>query len=127
MTVLSTASWPQSESQPRPQSDFQRCGIRSQQRCWTVPRFLRSLARQRKAAIDGAPYPGEEDCSDRPDRLEEGGKFRRQTFETTSSLSVSGKESVPSLETIPGCGHRVLETLGFEGKYQPKPSGQCVR
>ena len=33
-----------------------------------------------------------------------------------SSLSVSGKESVPSLETIPGCGHRVLETLGFEGK-----------
>ena len=41
-------------------------------------------------------------------------------------MSVSGKESVPSLETIPGCGHRVLETLGFEGKYQLKPSGQCV-
>src|SRR6266849_2941000 len=78
-------------------------------------------------SIDGAPYVGEEDCCDRLDRLEEGGKFRRQIFETTSSLSVSGKESVPSPETIPGSGHRVLETPGFEGKYQPKPSGQCVR
>jgi hypothetical protein len=32
---------------------------------------------------------------DHVDRLEEGGTFRRQLFETTSSLSVSGKESVP--------------------------------
>src|SRR5258708_36088997 len=127
MTVLSTASWPQSESQPRPQSDLQRCGIRSQQRCWTVPRFLRSLARQREEAIDGASYLGEEDCRDHLDRLEEGGKFRRQTFETTGSLSVSGKESVPSLETIPGGGHRVLETLGLEWKYHTKPSRQCLR
>ena len=72
------------------------------------------------------PHLGEEDFLDHVDRLEEGGKFRRQPFETTSSLSVSGKESVPSPGTIPGGGHRFLETLGFEGKYPPDKSGHCV-
>jgi len=43
----------------------------------------------------GAPDLGEEDCRHHVDRLEEGGPFRRQLFETTSSLSVSGKESGP--------------------------------
>ena len=37
------------------------------------------------------------DCRDHVDRLEEGGAFRRQLFETTSRLSVSGRESVPPL------------------------------
>ena len=31
------------------------------------------------------------------------------------------------LGTIPGGGHRVLETLGFEGKYQPEKSGPCLK
>jgi hypothetical protein len=34
-------------------------------------------------------------CMNDAHYLEEGGTFRRQLFETTSSLSVSGKESVP--------------------------------
>ena len=33
---------------------------------------------------------GQEDCRDHLDGLEEGGPFRRQLFETTSSLSASG-------------------------------------
>ncbi len=53
--------------------------------------------------------------------------FRRQLFETTSSLSASGRESVPSLGTIPGGGRRVLETLGFEGKYPSYKSGPCFK
>ena len=40
--------------------------------------------------FDGAPDLGEENCRDHVDRLEEGGTFRRQLFETTSSLSASG-------------------------------------
>jgi hypothetical protein len=53
--------------------------------------------------------------------------FRRQSLETTSSLSASGRESVPSLGTIPSGGRRVLETLGFEGKYQPVKSGPSFK
>ena len=41
-------------------------------------------------------------------------------------MSVSGKESVPSPVTISGGGRRVLETLGFEEKYQPEKSGPCL-
>jgi hypothetical protein len=42
-------------------------------------------------------------------------------------LSVSGRESVPSLGTIPGGGYRVLEMLGFGGKYRPDMSGPCFK
>jgi hypothetical protein len=45
-------------------------------------------------AFDGAEdrhvAPLEEDCRDHIDRLEEGGTFRRQLFEITSSVSASG-------------------------------------
>ena len=42
-------------------------------------------------------------------------------------MSVSGKESVPPGETIPGGSCRVLETLGFEGKYPADKSGPCFK
>jgi hypothetical protein len=87
----------QYESQPRPQRYFQGCSYESQHRCWTATRFLRSFVDQGKEAHDGALDLGAEDCRDHVDRLEEGGTFRRQLFETTSSLSASGRESVPSL------------------------------
>jgi hypothetical protein len=69
------ASWAQSKSQPRPQSDFQRCGHERQQRYGAVPRFLRSFAGQGEKANDGTPHPGTEDCRDHFDHLEERSTF----------------------------------------------------
>ena len=43
--------------------------------------------------------------------------LRRQTSETTNSLSVLS-ESVPSLGFFLAVASRVLETLGFEGESQ---------
>jgi hypothetical protein len=57
--------------------------------------FYENLLAQGEEAHDGAPDPGEEDCRDHLDRLEEGGRFRRQLFEITSRLSASGRDSVP--------------------------------
>ena len=73
----------------------------------------RGFAGQGGQANDGSAYLSEEDCSDYVDRLEERSKFRRQTFETTSSLSVSGQRvrSVP-WDPSQGGANRVLETLG---------------
>ena len=79
-----------SGDEPRPQGYFQGCSNDSEQQSWTITRFLRKFARQGKEAHDGTPDSGEEDCRDHVDRLEKGGTFRRQTFETTSSLSASG-------------------------------------
>jgi hypothetical protein len=52
--------------------------------------FYEPLLTQGRKLYDGAPDPGEEDCRDHIDRLEEGGTFRRQLFEITSSVSASG-------------------------------------
>jgi transposase len=49
------------------------------------------------------------------DHLEEGSPFRRRTTKRTSSLSVSGRQSIPG-----GGANRVVETLGFEGEYPSK-------
>ena len=54
-------------------------------------------------------------------------RFDAQLFETTSSLSVSGRESVPPLGTILGGGGRVLETLGSRGSIHSDKSGPCFR
>ena len=45
---------------------------------------------------DGASHPGTEDCRDHFDDLEERSVFRRQRVTSASSLSVSGRELVPS-------------------------------
>jgi len=52
--------------------------------------FYENLLAKGRKPNDGTPDSGEEDCRDHLDRLEEGGTFRRQLFETTSSLSASG-------------------------------------
>ena len=48
---------------------------------------------------------------------EEGSALRRQLFETTNSLNVSGNPFHP-LELLLVVVSRVLETLGFEGECQ---------
>ena len=65
-------------------------------------------------AGDGSPHLGAKDCGDHSHRLEERSTFRRETIETTSSLSVSNRESVPSLGNHSlAVASRVLpETLG---------------
>jgi hypothetical protein len=68
----------------------QGCGHASQHRGGTAARFLREFAGQGEEAHDGPPDLGPKDCRDHLDRLEEGGTFRRQLFETTSCLSASG-------------------------------------
>src|SRR4029077_20225421 len=80
----------------------------------SVPRFLPGLAHQRHGAGDGSHHLGAKDSGDHSHRLEERSTFRRGTTETASSLSVSDKESVPSLGDHPlAVASRVLlETLG---------------
>ncbi len=79
--------------------------------------FYAELVGQGHAAGNGAADPGEEDCHDRVDRVEERSVLRRPTSETTNSLSVS--ERVRSISGIfSGGGRRVLETLWFESESQ---------
>ncbi len=60
---------------------------------------------------------GKENCHDRTDRMEEGSVLRRQSFETTNSLSVSDRvRSI--LGIFSGGGLWVLETLWFESESQ---------
>jgi hypothetical protein len=66
----------------------------------TAARFLPSIAGKGEEADHGTPDPGEEDCRDHLAGLEEGGTFRCQLSETTSSLSASGGESAPSRGSI---------------------------
>src|SRR6202023_874481 len=98
----------------RSQEYFQGCGHHGQRLLWTVPRFLRGVAHQGGETNDGSSHLGEEDCSDHVDCLEERSEFRPQTFETTSSLSVSGQcvRSIPLGSILGGLAIRVLETLG---------------
>src|SRR5712671_6639155 len=66
---------------------------------------------------NGAADPGQEDCHDRSDRVEERSVLRRPTSETTNSLSVSDRvRSI--LGIFSGGGRGVLETLGFESESQ---------
>jgi isopentenyldiphosphate isomerase len=51
------------------------------------------------------------------DRLEEGSELRRQLFETTNSLSVSGHPFHPLGSNLVVVS-RVLETLGIESESQ---------
>jgi hypothetical protein len=69
---------------------FKGAAMRASTAAGPAPRFLPSFAGQRKKAHDGATDAGEKDCRDYADRVEEGGTFRRQSFETTNSLSASG-------------------------------------
>src|SRR5580704_12676557 len=65
-------------------------------------------------AGDGSPHLGAKDCGDHSHRLEERSTFRRETIETTSSLSVSNRESVPSFgnHSLAVASRVLLETLG---------------
>src|ERR1035437_7664720 len=104
------------QRQPQSRSEKYLQGCRDPGRCrpWTVPRVPRHFSGQRDEATDGAPNLGAQDRGHRFDRLEERSRFRRRTFETTSSLSVCG-ESIPGF--ISGDGLLVLQTLWFEGEY----------
>ena len=84
------------QRQPQSRSEKYLQGCRDPGRCRprTVPRIPRGFSSPRDEANDGAPYPGAQDRSHHLDRLEERSRFRRRTFETTSSLSVC-RESVP--------------------------------
>ena len=75
-------------------------------------------------AGDGAPDAGAQDGRDHFGRLEERGALRRQLFETTNSLSVSG-HAIHSLEILLVVVRRVLETLGIEGSLNPEVR-RCV-
>jgi hypothetical protein len=78
---------------------------------------LCGLSGQRHAAGDGAADLGQKDRHDRTDRVEEGSVLRRQSSETTNSLSVSERfRSIP--EVFSGGGRGVLETLWFESESQ---------
>ena len=78
---------------------------------------LCGIAGQGHATGDGAADPGEEDCHDRSDRVEERSVLRRPTSETTNSLSVSDRVRSISGD-FSGGGRGVLETLGFESESQ---------
>ena len=67
----------------------------------SIPRFLPGLAEEGHEAGDGAPHLGAKDCGDHSSRLEEKSPFRRGTTEAASSLSVSDRDSVPSLGDHP--------------------------
>ena len=80
-------------------------------------RVLRGFADQGHAAGNGAADPGQEDCHHCFDRVEERSVLRRQSSETTNSLSVSDRiRSI--LGIFSGGGRRVLETLWFESESQ---------
>ena len=71
-------------------------------------RVSRGFTGQRDAAGNGAADPSQENCHDRSDRLEERSVLRRQSSETTNSLSVSDRvRSI--LGIFSGGGRRVLE------------------
>ncbi len=72
---------------------------------------------QRHAAGDGVADLGQEDCHHCLNCVEERSVLRRQSFETTNSLSVSG--GIRSLLGIfSGGGRWVLGTLWFESESQ---------
>src|ERR1700680_2669932 len=84
------------QRQPQSRSEKYLQGCRDPGRCRprTVPRVPRGFSSPRDEANDGGTYPRAQDRSHHFDRLEERSRFRRRTFETTSSLSVC-RESVP--------------------------------
>src|SRR5580700_4427841 len=103
---------PEPEPQSRSEKYLQECGDIRQHSTGTVPGVLRWASGKRKEAGDGASHPGTEDRRDHFDDLEERSVFRRQRVTSASSLSVSGRELVPSFWVV---GSPVLETLGSRG------------
>jgi len=98
--------------QSRSKKSLQECRNICQHSAGAVPGVLRGASGQREEAGDGASHSGTEDCSDHVDHLEERSVFRRQRITSASSLSVSGRELVPSSWVVVGS---VLETLGSRG------------
>ena len=117
-TLQEVPGHPRAQRQPQSRSEKYLQGCRDPGRCRprTVPGFPRRFGGQRDEANDGAPHPGAQDRGHHFDRLEERSTFRRRTFETTSSLSVSHR-ALSISGFISGGGQSVLETLGFEGEY----------
>ena len=95
--------WAELQSQSRSEEPVQECRNRGGCQAGTVPGVLRSTGSQGNPAGDGAPDSSTQDGSYYVNRLEERSALRRQTSETTNSLSVSG-ESVPSLGFAPSGG-----------------------
>src|SRR5215831_5851852 len=83
-----------------------------------VPRVLCGFTRQRHAARNRAADLSEKNCHHRSDRVEERGPLRRQSSETTNSLSVSDRLRSMLGIFSSGGGRRVLETLWFESESQ---------
>src|SRR4029077_1839290 len=103
---------PEPEPQSRSEKYLQECRDICQHSTGTVPGVLRWASGQREEADDGASHPGTEDRIDHFDDLEERSVLRRQRITSASSLSVSGRELVPSSWVVVGS---VLETLGSRG------------
>ena len=95
-------SWAEPQSQSRSQESFQECRNRGRCQGRPVSGVLRCAGGQGNPAGDGASDSGAQDCSHHVDRLEERSALRRQTSETTNSLSVSGIRSIPGIP--PGGG-----------------------
>src|SRR5208282_178604 len=113
------SAWAQSKSQSCYEGYLQKCGVDGEQPGGSLPRFLPGLTHQRHEAGDGSPHLGTKDCGDHFNRLEERSAFRRETTETTSSLSVSDQESVPPLGIILGGGQSGSSgDARIEGEYQ---------
>ena len=111
-------SWPSVDSEKHLQGD----GHFGQRHGRSLSGFLRRLARQRHETVAGSSHPGAQNRGHHFDRLEERSTFRRRTSETTSSLSAS-RRALSIAGSFWVVASRVLETLGFEGEYQPDKLG----
>ena len=103
---------PERKPQSRSEKYLQECRDICQHSTGTVPGVLRWASGQREKAGDGASHPGTENRRDHFDHLEERSVLRRKRITSASSLSVSGRELVPSSWVVVGS---VLETLGSRG------------
>ena len=81
-----------------------------------VPGVLRIASGQGNPTGDGASDAGTEDCCHRINHLEERSELRRQTSETTNSLSVSRPRSIPGI--LSPRWRVLLEAFEFEGESQ---------
>src|SRR5207244_7953398 len=111
------SSGPQPRLQPRSEEFVQGGGRRGFQQARPLREVLRRSGGQRHKAGDGASDLSEKDCHDCVDRVEERSKLRRQSSETTNSLSVSDRVR-SMLGIFSGGGRRVLETPWFESESQ---------
>jgi hypothetical protein len=108
---------PQPQLQSRSQEPVQGCGGRGFQQAGPLSGVLHDFSGQGYAARNGATDLSQEDCHHCFNCVEERGVLRRQSSETTNSLSVFDR--IRSMQGIfSGGGLWVLETPWFESESQ---------